>query len=416
MPRVVIIGGGFGGLYATRALRRAPVAITVLDRRNHHVFQPLLYQVAMAVLSPGDIASPIRWILRHQRNVEVLLGEAERIDAARKIVRLTDGAEFSYDYLIVAAGTTHAYFGHDDWQPYAPGLKTIEDALEIRRRVLLAFERAERESDAVRRDALLTFVLVGGGPTGVELAGAMAEIARQSLAKDFRHIDPSSSKIVLLEGGPTVLSTFPEPLRAAAHHDLERLGVDVRTNTIVTRIGPGFVEAGQTRIAAETILWAAGVAASPLGQTLGVPVDRAGRVLINPDLTIPGHPEVFVIGDLASLAGSNGRPLPGVAQVAMQMGAHVSRNIMRAVEGQPLRAFVYRDYADMATIGRASAVADFHWMQLKGLIGWLAWLFVHIFNLIGFRNRLVVMVQWAWAYFTYQRAIRLITGGDARKS
>jgi NADH dehydrogenase len=416
MPRVVIIGGGFGGLYATRALRRAPVAITVLDRRNHHVFQPLLYQVAMAVLSPGDIASPIRWILRHQRNVEVLLGEAERIDTARKIVRLTDGAEFSYDYLIVAAGTTHAYFGHDDWQPYAPGLKTIEDALEIRRRVLLAFERAERESDAVRRDALLTFVLVGGGPTGVELAGAMAEIARQSLAKDFRHIDPSSSKIVLLEGGPTVLSTFPEPLRAAARHDLERLGVDVRTNTIVTRIGPGFVEAGQTRIAAATILWAAGVAASPLGQTLGVPVDRAGRVLINPDLTIPGHPEVFVIGDLASLAGSNGRPLPGVAQVAMQMGAHASRNIMRAVEGQPLRAFVYRDYADMATIGRASAVADFHWMQLKGLIGWLAWLFVHIFNLIGFRNRLVVMVQWAWAYFTYQRAIRLITGGDPRKS
>ena len=416
MPRVVIIGGGFGGLYATRALRRAPVAITVLDRRNHHVFQPLLYQVAMAVLSPGDIASPIRWILRHQRNVEVLLGEAERIDAARKIVHLTDGAEFSYDYLIVAAGTTHAYFGHDDWQPYAPGLKTIEDALEIRRRVLLAFERAERESDAVRRDALLTFVLVGGGPTGVELAGAMAEIAHQSLAKDFRHIDPRSSKIVLLEGGPTVLSTFPEPLRAAARHDLERLGVDVRTNTIVTRIGPGFVEAGQTRIAAATILWAAGVAASPLGQTLGVPVDRAGRVLINPDLTIPGHPDVFVIGDLASLAGANGRPLPGVAQVAMQMGAHASRNIMRAVEGQPLRAFVYRDYADMATIGRASAVADFHWMQLKGLIGWLAWLFVHIFNLIGFRNRLVVMVQWAWAYFTYQRAIRLITGGEPPKS
>ena len=416
MPRVVIIGGGFGGLYATRELRRAPLDITVLDRRNHHVFQPLLYQVAMAVLSPGDIASPIRWILRHQRNVEVLLGEAERIDAARKIVRLIDGAEFSYDYLIVAAGTTHAYFGHDDWQPYAPGLKTIEDALEIRRRVLLAFERAERESDAVRRDALLTFVLVGGGPTGVELAGAMAEIAHQSLAKDFRHIDPSSSKIVLLEGGPTVLSTFPEPLSAAARHDLEHLGVDVRTNTIVTRIGPGFVEAGQTRIAAETILWAAGVAASPLGQTLGVPVDRAGRVLINPDLTIPGRPEVFVIGDLASLAGPSGRPLPGVAQVAMQMGAHASRNIMRAVDGQPLRAFVYRDYADMATIGRASAVADFHWMQLKGLIGWLAWLFVHIFNLIGFRNRLVVMVQWAWAYFTYQRAIRLITGGAPPKS
>jgi NADH dehydrogenase len=415
MPRVVIIGGGFGGLYASRQLRRAPVDITLLDRRNHHVFQPLLYQVAMAVLSPGDIASPIRWILRHQRNAEVLLGEVERIDTARKVVRLTDTAEFSYDYLIVAAGTTHAYFGHDEWQPHAPGLKTIEDALEIRRRVLLAFERAEREAVAERRTAHLTFVVVGGGPTGVELAGAMAEIARQSLAKDFRHIDPSASKIVLLEGGPTVLSTFPESLRAAARRDLERLGVDVRTNTIVTRIGPGFVEAGEARIDAETVLWAAGVAASPLGRTLGVPVDRAGRVLINRDLTIPGHPDVFVIGDLASLAGPSGRPLPGVAQVAMQMGAHASRNIMRAVEGQPLRPFVYRDYADMATIGRASAVADFHWMQLKGSIGWLAWLFVHIFNLIGFRNRIVVMVQWAWAYFTYQRAIRLITGSDPSK-
>jgi NADH:quinone reductase (non-electrogenic) len=412
MPHVVIIGGGFGGLYATRELRRAPVDVTVLDRRNHHVFQPLLYQVAMAVLSPGEIASPIRWILRHQRNVEVLLGEAERIETMRKVVRLTDGAEIAYDYLIVAAGTTHAYFGHDDWRPYAPGLKTIEDALEIRRRVLLAFERAERESDPVRREALLTFVLVGGGPTGVELAGAMAEIARQSLAKDFRHFDPSASKIVLLEGGPSVLATFPEPLRAAARRDLERLGVDVRTNTIVTRIGPGFVEAGETRIAAETILWAAGVAASPLGRTLGAPVDRAGRVLVHPDLTVPGHPDVFVIGDLASLARPDGRPLPGVAQVAMQMGAHAARNIVRATEGQPLRAFVYKDYADMATIGRASAVADFHWMQLKGLIGWLAWLFVHIFNLIGFRNRIVVMVQWAWAYFSYQRSIRLITGGD----
>jgi len=412
MPHVIVIGGGFGGLYATRALRHAPVEITVLDRRNHHVFQPLLYQVAMAVLSPGDIASPIRWILRHQRNVEVFLGEADRIDVARRIVHLTDGAEFPYDYLIVAAGTTHAYFGHDDWQRFAPGLKTIEDALVIRRRVLLAFERAERESDPARREALLTFVLVGGGPTGVELAGAMAEIARHSLAKDFRHIDPTSSKIILLEGGPTVLSTFPEPLRNAARHDLERLGVDVRTNTIVTRIGPGFVEAGETRITADTVLWSAGVAASPLGRTLGAPVDRAGRVLINPDLTIPGHPEVFVIGDLASLAGPHGRPLPGVAQVAMQMGAHASRNIVRAIAGQPLRPFVYRDYADMATIGRASAVADFHWMQLKGLIAWLAWLFVHIFNLIGFRNRIVVMVQWAWAYISFQRAIRLITGGE----
>ncbi len=410
MPRVVIIGGGFGGLSAARRLRRAPVGVTILDRRNHHVFQPLLYQVAMAVLSPGDIASPIRWILRNQRNVQVLLGEVDRVDPARKVVHLADGAEVAYDYLIVAAGATHAYFGHDDWRPHAPGLKTLEDALGMRRRVLLAFERAEREADPVRRRALLTFVIVGGGPTGVELAGALAEIARHSLTKDFRHIDPTSSKIILLEAGPAVLPPFPEPLREAARRDLERLGVDVRTGTLVTRIGPGFVEAGDSRIAAETVLWAAGVAASPLGAALGAPVDRVGRVFIQPDLTIPDHPEVFVIGDLASLAGPDGRPLPGVAQVAIQMGAHASHNIIRAIEGQPLRAFTYRNLGDMATIGRASAVADLPSMKLKGTIGWLAWLFVHIVNLIGFRNRLVVMVQWAWSYFSYQRAIRLITG------
>jgi NADH dehydrogenase len=410
MPRVVIIGGGFGGLSAARALRGAPVDVTILDRRNHHVFQPLLYQVAMAVLSPGDIASPIRWILRHQRNVEVLLGEVGRIDTDRRIAHLTDGAEIPYDYLIVAAGATHAYFGHDEWLPYAPGLKTLEDALEMRRRVLLAFEKAERESDPVRQRALLTFVIVGGGPTGVELAGALAEIARQSLAKDFRHFDPTSSRILLIEGGPTVLPPFPARLRDAARRDLGRLGVDVRTNTLVTAIGPGFVQAGDERISAETVLWAAGVAASPLGASLGVPVDRVGRVLVQPDLTIPGHPEVFVIGDLASLAGPAGRPLPGVAQVAMQMGAHASRNIIRATQGQPLRPFTYLNLGDMATIGRASAVADLPMIKLTGAIGWLAWLFVHILNLIGFRNRLVVMVQWAWSYFSYQRAIRLITG------
>ena len=412
MPHVVIIGGGFGGLSAARRLRRAPVDVTILDRRNHHVFQPLLYQVAMAVLSPGDIASPIRWILRHQRNAEVLLGEVDRIDTDRKVVHLADGAEVGYDYLIVASGATHAYFGHDDWLPFAPGLKTLEDALEMRRRVLLAFEHAEREADPARRATLLTFVIVGGGPTGVELAGALAEITRQSLTKDFRHFDPSSSKIILLEGGPAVLPPFPEPLRAAARRDLERLGVDVRTGTLVTRIGPGFVEAGALRIAAETVLWAAGVAASPLGATLGAPVDRVGRVLVQPDLTIPGHPDVFVIGDLASLKGSDGRPLPGVAQVAMQTGDHASRNIMRAVEGQPLRPFHYRNLGDMATIGRASAVANLPVMQLKGWIGWLAWLFVHLLKLIGFRNRIVVMVQWAWSYFSYQRAIRLITGSS----
>jgi NADH dehydrogenase len=411
MPRVVIIGGGFGGLSAARALRGAPVDVTILDRRNHHVFQPLLYQVAMAVLSPGDIASPIRWILRHQPNVEVLLGEVSRIDVERKVAHLADGADFPYDYLIVAAGATHAYFGHDDWLPYAPGLKTLEDALEMRRRVLLAFERAEREADPIRQRAFLTFVIVGGGPTGVELAGALAEIARQSLTKDFRHFDPTSSKIILLEGGPAVLPAFPAPLREAARRDLERLGVDVRTNTLVTAIGPGLVQAGEERIQAETVLWAAGVAASPLGASLGGPVDRVGRVLVRPDLTVPGHPDVFVIGDLASLAGPAGRPLPGVAQVAIQMGVHASKNIIRATEGQPLRAFTYRNLGDMATIGRASAVADLPMIKLTGTIGWLAWLFVHILNLIGFRNRLVVMVQWAWSYFSYQRAIRLITSG-----
>ncbi|HYT65651.1 MAG TPA: NAD(P)/FAD-dependent oxidoreductase [Vicinamibacterales bacterium] len=410
MPRVLIIGGGFGGLYAARKFRREPVDVTIVDRRNHHLFQPLLYQVATAALSPGDIASPIRWILRQQRNVEVLLGEVAQIDPPRKVVRLADGAELSYDYLIVAAGATHAYFGHNDWRPFAPGLKTLEDALDIRRRVLLAFERAERESDPARRVAELTFVIVGGGATGVEMAGALAEIARQSLAKDFRHFDPGSAKIVLIEGGPYVLANFPDRLRAAARRDLERLGVDVRTGETVTRISAGGVETSRETIAAETVLWAAGVAASPLGATLGAPLDPAGRVLVQPDLTIPGDANVFVIGDLASLPGPSGRPLPGVAQVAMQMGAHAARNILRSIEGQPLRAFHYNNLGDMATIGRASAVADLPWIQLKGLPGWLAWVFVHLIKLIGFRNRIVVMVQWAWAYFSYQRAIRLITG------
>lgn len=410
MAQVLIVGGGFGGLYAARRFRREPVNVTILDRRNHHLFQPLLYQVAMAALSPGDIASPIRWILRKQRNVEVLLGEAGRIDPDRDVVHLVDGAELSYDYLILAAGATHAYFGHDDWRAYAAGLKTLEDALVIRRRVLLAFERAERESDAERRNALLTFVIIGGGPTGVEMAGALAEIARQSLAKDFRHFDPSSARIILIEGGPAVLANFPEKLREAARHDLARLGVDVRTGETVTSVDADGVQTSRERIRAETILWAAGVAASPLGATLGAPVDRAGRVLVQPDLTIPGHANVFVIGDLASLKDDSGKPLPGVAQVAMQMGAHAAANILRAIDGQPLRAFHYHNLGDMATIGRASAVADLPWIQLKGLPGWLAWLFVHLLKLIGFRNRIVVMVQWAWAYFSYQRAIRLITG------
>ena len=413
MPQALIIGGGFGGLYAAREFRRQPVDVTIVDKRNHHLFQPLLYQVAMAALSPGDIASPIRWILRRQANVEVILGEVDRIDPVGRTAHLADGGVIPFDYAIVAAGTTHAYFGHDEWRRHAPGLKTLEDALEIRRRVLLAFEHAERETDPARRAAQLTFVIIGGGPTGVEMAGALAEIARQSLTRDFRHIDPSSAKVVLLEGGPAVLPNFPEQLRDAARRDLERLGVEVRTSESVIDVTSGIVRTAKGALAAETILWAAGVAASPLGATLGVPVDRAGRVLVQPDLTIPGYPQVFVIGDLASMAGPSGRPLPGVAQVAMQMGAHAARNILRAVEGQPLRPFVYRNLGDMATIGRASAVADLPFIRLQGLIGWLAWLFVHILNLIGFRNRLVVMVQWAWSYFSYQRAIRLITGDQA---
>ena len=411
MSRVVIVGGGFGGLYAARALRRAPVQVTIVDRRNHHVFQPLLYQVAMAALSPGDIASPIRWILRRQKNVEVLLAEATGVDLDGRRLLLKDGT-LDYDYLIVATGATHAYFGHDEWRKVAPGLKTIEDALEVRRRVLLAFEHAERETDPGRRAALLTFVVIGGGPTGVEMAGALAEISRQSLARDFRHFDPGSARILLLEGGPSILSAFPEPLRDAARSDLRRLGVDVRTSSVVTGVAPGVVSIGATTILSETVLWAAGVSASPLGAALGAPVDRAGRVQVLPDLTIPGSPNVFVTGDLASLAGENGRPLPGVAQVAIQMGQHAVRNILRSLEHQPLRPFRYRDLGNMATIGRASAIADFGSFRLTGTLAWLAWLFVHILNLIGFRNRLVVFVQWAWAYFSYQRAIRLITGHD----
>jgi NADH dehydrogenase len=383
--------------------------VTVLDRRNHHLFQPLLYQVAMAALSPGDIASPIRWILRKQRNAEVLLAEAQAIDLARRTVVLTDG-EIPYDFLIVATGATHAYFGHDEWRETAPGLKTLEDAVEIRRRVLLAFERAEREPDAARRAALLTFVVIGGGPTGVELAGALAEIARRSLARDFRHFDPSSARVILVEGGPTILSSFPERLRQSAQRDLQRIGVEVRTGARVTDVADGRVTIGEDHIDAETVLWAAGVAASPLGRTLGVPVDPAGRVRVEPDLTIPGHANVFVIGDLAAFLDEHGKPLPGVAQVAIQMGQHAVKNILRAIERQPLRAFRYKDLGNMATIGRNSAIADFGTFTMKGYPAWLAWLFVHLMNLIGFRNRLVVLVQWAWAYFSYQRAIRLITG------
>jgi NADH:quinone reductase (non-electrogenic) len=410
VKHVVIIGGGFGGLYAAIALRNAPVQITLLDRRNHHVFQPLLYQVAMAALSPGDIASPIRWILRRQRNVEILLADVGSVDVAGRRAILIDGGVVPYDFLIVAAGATHAYFGHDEWRHRAPGLKTLDDALVMRRRVLLAFERAEREPDADRRRALLTFVVVGAGPTGVELAGALAEISHQSLARDFRHFDPTSARIMLVEAGPSILSAFPRKLQDAARRDLKRLGVEVITDSPVTDVLEGAVIVKGTRVEAETVLWAAGVAASPLGATLGVPLDRAGRVIVGRDLTIPGHKEVFVIGDLAAFTGSDGQQLPGVAQGAIQTGRHAARNIIRALDGQPYLEFTYRNLGNMATIGRASAVADFETFTLQGFLAWVAWIFVHILNLIGFRNRLVVLVQWAWAYLTYQRGIRLITG------
>jgi len=408
---VVLIGGGFGGLTAAKTLRGQDVRITLLDRRNHHVFQPLLYQVATATLSPGDIASPIRWIFRHQENLRVLLGEVEAIDTTARRVRLVDGAVIAYDYLIVASGASHAYFGHPEWAQYAHGLKTLEDALEIRRRVLLAFERAERESDPLRQHQLLTFVIVGGGPTGVELAGTLAEMARQTLRDDFRSIDTARTRIVVVEAGPTILASFPEPLRAAARRSLARLGVEVRENTMVTDIDAGGVTLNNGSLPAGTVLWAAGVAASAVVRTLGAPLDRAGRVLVEPDLSIPGHAEVFVVGDAAAFV-QNGTPLPGVAQVAMQQGAHAARGVLHRMRGEPTARFTYRDKGSMAIIGRGSAIADLGWTQFAGVVAWFAWLFIHILMLIGFRNRLAVLFQWAMSYITYQRSVRLITNTD----
>ena len=408
-PRVVIVGSGFGGLLAARTLARYPVKITLVDRQNFHTFQPLLYQVATAGLSPAEIAAPIRWILRDRRNVEVLMAEVQDFDLARKVVRLADG-EIAYDYLIVAAGASHAYFGHDEWEPFAPGLKTIEDALELRRRVLLAFELAERQAAKGKEQVQLNFVVVGGGPTGVELAGTLAEIARKALANEFRTIDPQKTRIMLLEGGPRVLPTYPEDLSRSAEEQLRRLGVEVHTSMLVTNVTPGAVHMGDTQLPAAVTLWAAGVAASPLGKKLGAPVDRAGRVLVNPDLSLPGHPEVFVIGDLAALKDKNGKWLPGVAPVAMQEGKATARNIGAELEGEARKNFHYFNKGNLATIGRAAAVAEFGKIHISGFLAWLAWLFVHIFFLIGFRNRIIVLVQWAWSYFTYERAARLITG------
>ncbi len=407
-PNVVIVGGGFGGLVAARKLAHSPVRVTLIDRKNHHTFQPLLYQVATAGLSPGEIAAPIRWIVRG-RNVEVLLGEVQDFDLERRMVKLSDVA-IPYDYLVVAAGASHAYFGHDEWEPLAPGLKTIEDAIEIRRRVLLAFELAERFAAGGEGQVQLNFVVVGGGPTGVELAGTLAEIARRVLADEFHAIDPKRTRIILLEGGPRVLPAYPEDLSRSAEEQLRQLGVEVRTSTLVTGVEPSAVLMGTARLSAAVILWAAGVAASPLGKRLGAPVDRAGRVLVNPDLSLPGHPEVFVIGDLASLKDRNGKLLPGVAPVAIQQGKATARNIARDLSGEPRKDFHYLDKGSLATIGRAAAVAQFGQLHISGFIAWLSWLFVHIFFLIGFRNRLMVLIQWAWSYFTYERGARLITG------
>ncbi len=412
MTHVMILGGGFGGLSAARELANDPVSVTLIDRHNYHLFQPLLYQVATAGLSPGDIASPIRWILRKQSNVTVLLATALGIDAGRNTVELDIG-ERPFDYLIVATGAADSYFGHENWRAHAPGLKTLDDALAIRRKILLAFERAEEERDPAKRKALLTFAIVGGGPTGVELAGALAEIARHTLRREYRSIEPRSTRIVLVEMAPSVLTAFPARLQAAARRSLVRLGVEVRTGVAVADIGDGWIKLGDEILEAGTVLWAAGVGASPIGRTLGVPLDRAGRVVVERDLSVPGHPNIYVAGDLATFLHQTGKPLPGVAQVAIQQARHAAANVRLSLQHQPTREFRYRDYGNLATIGRAAAVADFGRITLSGWIAWLTWLFVHIMKLIGFRNRILVLVQWASAYLTYQRSVRLIT--DARE-
>jgi NADH dehydrogenase len=411
LPHVLILGGGFGGLWATRALASAPVRITLVDRTNHHLFQPLLYQVATAGLSAPDIAAPLRHILRRQRNVTVLLGEARRIDVAARRVTVAD-RDIAYDYLIVASGATHAYFGHDDWSAHAPGLKTLDDALAIRRRVLSAFEAAEADDDAAARADWLSFVVIGAGPTGVELAGTLAEIARHTLRREFRRCDPRDAKIHLLEAGPRVLGAMPESLSESARTQLEKLGVIVHTGQAVTAIDARGVEFGATRIESRSVLWAAGVAASPLGAQFGTPLDRAGRVRVQPDLSIVDHPEVFVIGDLASLSQANGKPVPGIAPAAKQMGAHAANVIRVRLRGTPTIPFRYRDYGNLATIGRMAAVVDLGRVKFSGLIAWWFWLAAHIFFLIGFRNRLVVLLDWAWAYWSYQRNARIIVGRD----
>ena len=410
VPHVVILGGGFAGIYTARGLARSKVRVTVVDRRNHHLFQPMLYQVASAALSPNSIASPIRVILRDQANAEVILAEATQVLPAERRVVFEDGTGISYDYLVVATGARHSYFGHDEWEPLAPGLKSVEDALDIRRRILLAFERAERETDPVKRHADLTFVVIGGGPTGVEMAGAVAEIRRYALSNDFRHIDPREASVLLLEGGPRILATYPEDLSLRARDQLRELGVDVRVNTLVTTITPGSVAAAGWTIPTRTVIWAAGNVVSPLIKSLGVETDRPGRAIVEPDCSIPGHPEIFVLGDAAHFEDAKAGVLPGTCPVAIQMGQHTARVIAAEVRGKPRTAFRYWDKGQLAVIGRGHAVADIWKLHFGGFLAWMIWAFVHIFFLIGFRNRLMVLIEWAWAYVTYRRGARLITG------
>jgi len=412
-PRVIVIGGGFGGLKAVRQLANAPVDITLIDRRNHHLFQPLLYQVATAGLAAPSIAAPLRHIVRDQRNVTVHMGEVLRIDTDARTVTLAD-RQIAYDYLLVASGATHAYFGHDDWEQFAPGLKTLDDAFMIRRRVLSAFEQAEAANGDAERDACLTFAVIGAGPTGVELAGTLAEIARHTLTRDFRHIDTRKARILLVEAGPRVLSAFTDTLAEKARRQLEKLGVEVHAGKPVTAIGEGFFEFGGERVAARTILWAAGVAASPLGKQLGAPLDRAGRVRVLPDLSLAAHPEVFVVGDLASI-DQDGKPVPGVAPAAKQMGVRAAKNILARMVGRPTTPFRYTDFGALATIGRHSAIAQLPKLRFSGLLAWWFWLALHIYFLIGFRSRLIVLINWAWAYFTYARGARIILGDELGK-
>jgi NADH:quinone reductase (non-electrogenic) len=407
-PRVAIIGAGFGGLQAAKKLACKDVRVTVIDRTNYHLFQPLLYQVATAALSPADIAAPVRAVLSKCRNVEVILAEVQSVDVDAKKIKTND-MEIGYDFLILATGARHSYFGHNEWEKLAPGLKSLEDAIELRRRLLLAFEYAEKMTDEAARKAAMTFVIIGGGPTGVEMAGAIAEISRHTLARDFRHIDPSQARVILIEGEPRLLAAFPEDLSASALKQLVDLGVEVRTATRATNLTEAGVEVGNEFIPCRVKIWAAGNNASFVGKSLGMPVDRVGRVMVNDDLTIPGHPEVQVIGDLANFSHQTGEPLPGVSPVAMQQGRHAARNVLAMIQGHKPRRFHYWDKGNIATIGRNKAVADLKFVHLSGLPAWLAWLFVHIVFLVGFRNRFLVLFQWAWAYFTFDKGARLIT-------